>query len=59
MADIILIVILLVVIGAAVAYIIKSRKSGVKCIGCPSGCSCSHEQTGHPDGGCDCHADVK
>ncbi|MBQ9991043.1 MAG: FeoB-associated Cys-rich membrane protein [Lachnospiraceae bacterium] len=59
MADIILILILLIIIGAAVRYIIKARKSGVKCIGCPSGCSCSHEQESHCSGGCDCHMDTK
>jgi len=35
MADVILILILLVLVGAAIAYIVKAKKSGVKCIGCP------------------------
>ena len=40
MADFIVIVILAVLIGAAVSYIIKAKKNGVKCIGCPAGGSC-------------------
>lgn len=48
MANVLLIIALLVIIGAAVAYIIKAKKSGVKCIGCPAGGSCN----GHCNGKC-------
>ena len=41
MADIIVIIILVLLIGNAVTYMIRARKSGVKCIGCPAGGSCS------------------
>ena len=40
MADIIAVLILLVLIGCAVGYIVKAKKSGVKCIGCPAGGTC-------------------
>ena len=43
MANVIVILILLVLVGAAVHSLIKAKKRGVKCIGCPSGggaCSC-------------------
>ena len=40
MTNIIVIIILMILIGGAVAYIIKAKKSGVKCIGCPAGGSC-------------------
>lgn len=40
MANIIIVMILLVLVGAASAYIVKAKKSGVKCIGCPSGGAC-------------------
>lgn len=40
MADIIVTLILMLLIGSAVAYIVKAKKSGVKCIGCPAGGSC-------------------
>ena len=41
MVNIIVIIILMILIGGAVAYIIKAKKSGVKCIGCPAGGSCT------------------
>ena len=41
MENIILIVVLLAIIGLALGYVIKAKKSGKKCIGCPDGCSCS------------------
>ena len=40
MVNIIVIIILMILNGGAVAYIIKAKKSGVKCIGCPAGGSC-------------------
>lgn len=36
MANIVVILILLAIIGGATFYIRKAKKSGVKCIGCPS-----------------------
>lgn len=62
LTDIIVTVVLVVILGSAIAYIIKSKKSGVKCIGCPSGCNCSQS---HKEGsgcncgseGCSCHTD--
>ena len=38
--DYIAIGVILLVIGAAVAYIIKAKRSGKKCIGCPDSGSC-------------------
>ena len=37
MADIIVIMILALLIGSAAAYMIRAKKNGVKCIGCPAG----------------------
>lgn len=59
MEDAIVIVILLVVIGAAITYIIKSKKSGVKCIGCPSGSQCPHNQNNTSGCGCGCDGHSK
>lgn len=39
--NIIPILIILLVVGGAVAYIIKAKKSGKKCIGCPDSSTCS------------------
>ena len=41
MTDFIITVIIVVILGAAIIYIRKMKKSGKKCIGCPGGCSCS------------------
>lgn len=51
MTDAIIAVIVLVIIGAAVCYIVKAKKSGAKCIGCPSGGSCQKNGT---EAGCCC-----
>lgn len=40
MADIIVGIILVILVGSAVAYIVRAKKSGVKCIGCPAGGNC-------------------
>ena len=39
--NIILTVIIAFIIGFAIFYMVKSFKSGKKCIGCPEGCSCA------------------
>lgn len=39
--EIIAIAAIVLIIGGASAYIIKAKKSGKKCIGCPHSCSCS------------------
>ena len=46
MENYIIIAIILIVLGLAVAYIVKAKKSGKKCIGCPDGCSCSGKKEG-------------
>ncbi|MBR3794810.1 MAG: FeoB-associated Cys-rich membrane protein [Clostridia bacterium] len=41
MVNLILILILALIVGAAIAYIYKAKKSGAKCIGCPDSKTCS------------------
>ena len=41
MKNAIAVILILVVIGLALGYIIKTRKSGKKCIGCPDTCFCN------------------
>lgn len=60
LTEIIAIAAIVLIVGGAVAYIIKAKKSGRKCIGCPDSASCKA-------GGCssccgcsgtpDCHCD--
>lgn len=69
MVDLIIVLVLAAIVGAAVIYIVKAKKSGVKCIGCPAagecshsnasgcGCGCSNETDG--EGCCGCHTDTK
>lgn len=50
MADFITVTVLVILIGGAVAYIVKEKKRGVRCIGCSLGGCCG--------GSCGCNADV-
>ena len=45
MADVLVIAAIVLIVAAAFRHIRKAKKRGVKCVGCPGGCSC---------GGC-CH----
>lgn len=56
MADILVLLVLLLTVGAAAAYIIREKKKGVKCIGCPAAASCAHNCSGCSGG---CHADTE
>ncbi len=44
MGDVIVIGIIVVVVAAVVAYIVRQKKNGVKCIGCPTGGKCGHKK---------------
>ncbi|MBQ7793329.1 MAG: FeoB-associated Cys-rich membrane protein [Clostridia bacterium] len=46
MADLVIIAIIVMIVGFAVRYVYKAKKSGKKCIGCPDGCSCSSQGCG-------------
>jgi len=49
LSDIIAIALILLIIGGALFYIIKAKKSGKKCIGCPDSASC---ESGKCTGAC-------
>ncbi|WP_289479625.1 FeoB-associated Cys-rich membrane protein [Klebsiella pneumoniae] len=51
MTDLIIGLIVVAVIGAAVVYIIKEKKKGTKCIGCPAAGQCANHGK---SGGCSC-----
>lgn len=46
MENLIIILILIVIIGGAILYIIKEKKKGVKCIGCPMAGQCAKSKSG-------------
>ena len=41
LSDYIVIAVITLILGGAIAYIIKSKKSGKRCIGCPDGAHCN------------------
>ena len=55
MDNAILIVLIVVLVGGALAYVIKAKKSGKKCIGCPHCDSCPSLQKEGRDSHCGCH----
>ncbi len=61
MTEIIVIATIVFILGGAIAYIVKAKKSGKKCIGCPDSCSCSAKNKKNADGEqnqcCCCHKD--
>lgn len=52
MENLILIVVLVLILGAALTYIMRARKKGVKCIGCPAGGQCPGAKGKTSCGGC-------
>ena len=46
MDDIIAIAVIALLVGGAVAYIIRAKRSGQKCIGCPDSKTCSGKCSG-------------
>ena len=54
MIDYIVIGIVILLVGGAAFYIIRKKKSGAKCIGCPDAKTCSGNCSGC-NGNCGCH----
>ena len=44
MENIVVIAVIVLIVGLALAYVIKEKKKGVKCIGCPNSKTCSMAQ---------------
>ncbi len=53
MKDLIVILILVAIVAAIVIYLIRQKKRGVHCIGCPHGGSCGKSK------GCNCGNQTK
>lgn len=55
MDNFIIVAVLAIIIGAALAYVIKAKKSGAKCIGCPDSKTCASKNTSSGcSGNCSC-----
>jgi hypothetical protein len=59
MIDIIIIGVLVLVIGGAVFYIVKEKKKGAKCIGCPAAGNCPSRNVGKTTCNCKGQTDTK
>lgn len=57
MTDLIVGGILLVILGLAIAYIVKEKKAGAVCVGCPHAGSCASKKGTHSEGSCSCHCE--
>lgn len=55
--NIILIAVLVIIAGSASVYIMKQKKRGARCIGCPSAKTCGSQA--HCTGGCGCNCQNK
>lgn len=56
MKDFIVLLIIVVLVGVAIGYIVKQKKKGVKCIGCPYAENCAKKDVDPCRGGsCNCH----
>ena len=40
MENVIVVLLLVLIVGGAVAYLIRAKKRGVRCVGCPAGGNC-------------------
>ena len=57
MVDVVAALVLAVLLGAAIAYIVRQKRAGVKCIGCPAGQSCAERAKVEQGlGACSCGA---
>jgi len=54
MADIVAVLVIVLILGAAVAYIVRQKRAGVKCIGCSVGQECAKKAQAAQAGGCSC-----
>lgn len=53
----IVLAVILVIVGLAAGYVIKAKKNGKKCIGCPDGCCSSRKKAANSSpcfGSCAC-----
>ena len=57
MADYIVVAIILIIVGVAIAYIVKEKKKGTKCIGCPAAGNCARMNGGQCSGNCHSNTD--
>lgn len=50
--NIIAVLVILLIVALAACYVIRQKKRGAKCIGCPAGCNCGKQGKNGCCGGC-------
>ena len=53
MTNVVVVAVLLVIVGGAILYILKEKKKGTVCIGCPHAGICASKKNHNSQ--CDCH----
>ncbi|MBE6672635.1 MAG: FeoB-associated Cys-rich membrane protein [Ruminococcaceae bacterium] len=54
LVNIIATILVVAALGGAIAYVIRAKKKGAKCIGCPHSSSCPSAKGGASSCGCGC-----
>lgn len=54
MIDVILVLIILAIVGAACGYLIKAKKRGIRCVGCPDSGTCAGSCGSSGEDSCKC-----
>ena len=53
MSNFVVIAVLVIIVGTAIAYIVKEKKKGTVCIGCPHAGTCASKKG--QESQCNCH----
>ncbi len=56
MEDILVLAILVAVLAAAIIYVVRAKKKGVKCVGCPHANTCGKNTE---NGSCNCKGNTE
>ena len=56
MVDFVAALVILAIVGAAVAYIVRQKRAGVKCVGCAVGRECAERAKMQRGESCSCSA---
>lgn len=55
--DYIVLGVVIAMVIVAIMYIVKQKKKGVACIGCPSSGTCKHHAKDNEEKSCSCHCE--
>ena len=50
MENLIVLAVIILIMGLAIAYIVKEKKKGVKCVGCPAATECAKKRAATANG---------